>query len=198
MANRAYGFTNRVLDLVFNFFNNYGISLFFTVLFIVGGFVAIKLLKPFSEKALNKANIKDRFIINMVKKVIVIGVWFTVIVLVLQSFKISVAGVFMALSPIFFTLGFGLKDLIMSLIKSVQLKILNPYKVGDDIEIDGVKGKVEQVDFLYTYMKTNDGGLMTVSNSRISDNKITNFTQKKTTLPMVELGKGKVEKKELK
>lgn len=188
-------FLSVILNFLYNFWNNYGASLIFSGLFIIGGFLAVKILIPIVEKALKKVNINDRFIVNMVKKFVCFGIWFVVCVLVLQSFKISVLGLFMSLTPVFFTLGFGLKDLIASLIKSIQLKILNPYKTGDEIEIDGVKGKVDQVDFLYTYLKSKEGGLVTVSNSRVSENKIVNFTQKKTTLPSDELGQSKVETK---
>lgn len=173
---------DQVTNFFINFWNNYGISLIMSIVFIVCGFLGLKILKFISMKALKRVNIKDRFVLSVVKKLLRIGVWGLVGVLILRSFKVSVSSVMLTASPLFLTLGLGLKNCISNFIKGVQLKILNPYAVGDVIEVDGIRGKVEQIDFLYTYLHTQDGGFTTIANSQIADKRISNFTKAKSLM----------------
>lgn len=165
-----------------NFWTNYGLSLILSAAFVVCGFFALKILKMIVLKALNRVNVKDQFILNMVKRVLRIAVCAVVGILILRSFNVTVSSVFLGMSPMFLTFGLGFKNFISNLIKGVQLKILNPYSVGDVIEVDGIRGKVDRVDFLYTYLHTAEGGFTTIANSQIVDKRISNFTKAKSLI----------------
>ena len=168
---------DQITNFFVNFWINYGFSVVMSIVFIICGFIALKILKFVVLKSLKRVNIKDRFVLNVVKKMLRIGVWGLVSVLILRSFNISISSIMVAVAPLFLTLGFGLKNFIANFIKGIQLKILNPYAVGDVIEVDGIRGKVEQIDFLYTYLHTQDGGFTTIANSQIADKRISNFTK---------------------
>lgn len=168
---------DKASNYLVNFSNNFGFGVIMSIVFVVLGYFALKILKPIVETALNKVNIRDRFIVNMVKKALQLGVWVFVCILILNSFNIPVSKIVLSLSPIFLVLGFGLKNFIGNFIKDIQLKILNPYVVGDMVEVYGIKGKVERVDFLYTYLITENGGYTTIANSQIVDKSISNYTR---------------------
>lgn len=168
---------DKASNYLVNFSNNFGFGVIMSIVFVVLGYFALKILKPIVETALNKVNIRDRFIVNMVKKALQLGVWVFVCILILNSFNIPVSKIVLSSSPIFLVLGFGLKNFIGNFIKDIQLKILNPYVVGDMVEVYGIKGKVERVDFLYTYLITENGGYTTIANSQIVDKSISNYTR---------------------
>lgn len=172
----------QITNFFVNFWANYGLSLLLSLVFVVCGFFSLKILKKIIFKALARVNVKDRFVLNMVKKLLRIGVCAIVGVLILRSFNVSVSSVLLSMSPVFLTLGLGFKNFIANLIKGIQLKILNPYSVGDVIEVDGIRGKVEQIDFLYTYLHTPEGGFTTIANSQIADKRISNFTKAKSLI----------------
>ncbi len=173
---------DKTSNYLVNFSNNFGFGVVMSIVFVVLGYFALKILKPVVETALDKVNVRDRFIVNMVKRIIQLGVWAFVGVLILNSFGVPVSKIMLSLSPVFLIIGFGLKNFIGNFIKCVQLKILNPYVAGDTIEVDGKKGKVERVDFLYTYLYTENEGFTTIANSQIADRWISNFTRRENAV----------------
>jgi len=54
--------------------------------------------------------------------------------------------------------------------------IFKPFSAGDVIEVDGYKGKVQEIQILYTIITTFDNKKVMIPNSNISSNSITNFS----------------------
>lgn len=62
---------------------------------------------------------------------------------------------------------FGVQDLLRNYVSGLYLLFEGNLKVGDSIQFDGVKGKVEQVRARVTYLRGTGGDLVVVPNAEL-------------------------------
>ncbi|WP_143960558.1 mechanosensitive ion channel family protein [Litoribacter populi] len=75
-----------------------------------------------------------------------------------------------------FVIGFALKDIGENFLAGILLAFKRPFRIGDTIEIAGVKGRVVSLNLRDTQMKTFDGKDVYMPNGTIVKNPLTNFT----------------------
>jgi len=63
-------------------------------------------------------------------------------------------------------LAFILKDALSDVAAGVMLMIFRPYNVGDEVEINGIKGVVQSIEIIATRMKTRDNIELIVGNGK--------------------------------
>lgn len=71
----------------------------------------------------------------------------------------------------------GLKDVLPNIAALLILEALRPFRVGDWVEIDGMVGRVVDVDGLYTVILTADRKRVYVPNSLLLKREIANLTR---------------------
>lgn len=81
-----------------------------------------------------------------------------------------------------FALGFGLKDVLSNSLSGILILIQRPFTIGDQIEVGGIEGQVEDVRVRDTVILTNEGKLAYVPNSKIFTDIITNVSANKKRL----------------
>jgi small-conductance mechanosensitive channel len=72
--------------------------------------------------------------------------------------------------------GFAVRDVAANLISGVFLLIDRPFAVGDFIEASAIKGTVKLISLRVTRIQTEDGLIVTVPNSILASNAVTNHT----------------------
>jgi small-conductance mechanosensitive channel len=72
--------------------------------------------------------------------------------------------------------GLAIKDVAANLVSGVLLLMDRPFALGDVVAAGGVQGTVEHISLRSTRIRTLDGPVVTVPNSIIAANAITNFT----------------------
>jgi small conductance mechanosensitive channel len=77
-------------------------------------------------------------------------------------------------------IGLALKDSLSNFSSGVMLVFFRPFKVGDYIEAAGVAGTVNSIAIFNTVIKTPDNRVITVPNSLIYGDAITNFSAENT------------------
>lgn len=75
-----------------------------------------------------------------------------------------------------FIIGFALKDIGENFLAGILLAFKRPFKVGDIIETDGVKGSVLALNIRDTQIKTFDGKDIFVPNALLIKNPLRNYT----------------------
>jgi MscS family membrane protein len=87
------------------------------------------------------------------------------------------------LTPLVASLGIGglaialaAQDTLSNLIASFVIFIDKPFKSGDLVDFDGIRGRVEHVGFRTTRVRTLDRSLITVPNKRLIDTAMNNVT----------------------
>ena len=73
-------------------------------------------------------------------------------------------------------IGFAVKDVAANLISGMLLLADRPFSLGDVVSAGNVQGTVEDIALRSTRIRTSDGPVVTVPNSVIATNAVTNFT----------------------
>jgi small conductance mechanosensitive channel len=74
------------------------------------------------------------------------------------------------------TVGIALKETLADLAAAIIFYTFQPFKVGDTIESTGVIGKVLEIQLFFTVIQTASNRVVTLPNSRLQFNGITNYS----------------------
>jgi MscS family membrane protein len=80
------------------------------------------------------------------------------------------------------------QDSIRNLFGSVMIFADQPFAIGEFIEVMGHKGTVEDIGFRSTRIRTIDGYLLTIPNSKIADSPVQNNSRRNMVRRVVEVG----------
>lgn len=106
----------------------------------------------------------------------------TVLVLAgaLDTIGVPMTSILAALGAAGLAVALALRDSLANLAAGVTLILLKPFRVGDVIEIDGQRGKVEGMRLMHTVLATADNCEMVLPNAHVASLPITNFTRRQT------------------
>lgn len=72
--------------------------------------------------------------------------------------------------------GFGTQNLLKNLISGVMLLVERPIRIGDLVEIDGIRGRVTSIGIRFSTILSSDGVDTLIPNSELVERKLTNWT----------------------
>src|SRR5690606_33794332 len=75
-----------------------------------------------------------------------------------------------------FIIGFALKDIGENFLGEIILAFKRPFRVGDIVDVSGIKGQVLKLNLRDTQLKTGDGQDIFIPNALIIKNPLINFT----------------------
>lgn len=142
-------------------------------IFIVGRWLSNKIGRA-TENALNKSPNADaslsRFFASLVKYIVLLAT----IIAALTFLGIdtsSISGMVLGLGA---AMAFILQDSLSDVAAGVMMMIFKPYSVGDEVEVDGIKGVVQSIELTATRMKTRDNIELIVQNGKAMSGVIRN------------------------
>jgi small-conductance mechanosensitive channel len=74
--------------------------------------------------------------------------------------------------------GLAMKDSLSNIAAGVMLIVLRPFRTGDQVQIAGITGEVEQVRLFQTVLRSFENHEITLPNSQITTSPIVNYTAK--------------------
>jgi potassium-dependent mechanosensitive channel len=77
--------------------------------------------------------------------------------------------------------GFGLQTLLKNLVSGVMLLVERPMRIGDLVEVDGLRGRVTEIGLRASTIRGGDGMESIVPNSRFVEGNMTNWTYSNLT-----------------
>ncbi len=113
--------------------------------------------------------------IGVLRGVIGAVIWLIAILVIIDSFGISMQPVLAGAGVVSVVLGFGAQQLVRDVIAGIAMLIEDQYGVGDWIDVDGVIGQVEKVGLRATSFRDLDGVLHHVLNGHVQ--RIGNLSQ---------------------
>ena len=114
----------------------------------------------------------EKVIFSIIKTVI----WTIAIITILPEFGINITPLLTGLGIGGLALGFGAKNLIQDYISGLFILIEDQFRVGEEVEIGGKKGKVIDFNLRRTVLEDKEGVLHFIPNSQIKV--ATNFSRK--------------------
>ena len=137
------------------------------VTFILGE-ISVKAIRHFLDAADNPIA-SSSLVLNTVRGVIwAIGVSF-----ILGVFDIDASAIFTALGIGGVALSLGLQDTLSNLMGGAQITFMHIVEPGDNIEVDGVEGVVQDITWRQTTIEDALGQTIILPNSTVSSNTVT-------------------------
>ncbi|MEO7431120.1 MAG: mechanosensitive ion channel family protein [Dokdonella sp.] len=99
-----------------------------------------------------------------------------VLLAVVQVLGVPMTSMLAVLGAAGLAIGLALKDSLSNIASGVMLVALRPFKVGDVVTINGVSGKVEEINIFQTRLRGTDNQTFTLPNSLVTTDSIVNMT----------------------
>lgn len=87
-------------------------------------------------------------------------------------------------------IGFAFRDILQNFLAGILILLAEPFRVGEEIAVDGLTGFVQEIQARATLLKTSDGFLVVIPNSDIYTQKLTIFNSYDARRTSVEIGIG--------
>jgi small-conductance mechanosensitive channel len=96
--------------------------------------------------------------------------------LVIPGVRAIAGGVLASSAVVGLVIGFASQRTIGNAVAGVLIAITQPLRIGDEVEVEGTKGVVEEIGLTYTWIRTRDNDRLVVPNERLASSPIRNST----------------------
>ncbi len=147
------------------------------ILVIILGVLLAQLLTNFYKKRFQKKSedpLMSRFLAQAVKIILII----IAIMLALRIAGLDgiATGLLTAVGGGAIILGFAFQDIGKNFLAGIILAFNRPFNINDTIKVDNIFGKVKELSFRYSHIKTFDGRDIYIPNSDVLTKPVENYT----------------------
>ena len=96
--------------------------------------------------------------------------------LVISQIRTVAGGVLASSAVIGLVIGFASQRTIGNVVAGLLIAVSQPLRLGDEVEVEGTKGVVEEIGLTYTWIRTRDNDRLVVPNERLASEPIRNST----------------------
>lgn len=167
-------YQEKIIDLTIQ----YGSKLLGALLvFIIGRWI-IKLIMRTVEKWSSKKldPTLHSFVLPMVKTILYI----LLLISVAGTLGVQMTSFIAILGAASFAIGLALQGSLANFAGGVLILTFRPFNVGDFVEINGEKGKVDSIQILYTKLTSRDNKQIVIPNGNVSNSTVTNYSANDT------------------
>jgi small conductance mechanosensitive channel len=152
----------------------YGIKLLIAIIIIFIGMKIINYLINLFDKSFGKKMepTLSKFLKSLFKSLLNVLLFLSAA----STLGIEMTSFVAVLGAMTFAIGLSLQGSLANFAGGVLILLSKPFKVGDFIEASGNKGTVEEIQILYTVLKTPDNKQIVVPNGDLSNSDITNYS----------------------
>ncbi len=164
-------FDDKVIDNIINA----AWGLLGCAIIITLGLLTTHFLVRIFKKSLDKTKI-DPSLVLFFSKCLRIVCYVIITISALSEIGISTTGIIAGFSAAAAAFALALKDNLSDIAGGVVILFSRPFVTGDFVEFDNYKGYVEKIDLMHTYITTYDNTSVVIPNSKVTSNKINNYT----------------------
>lgn len=165
---------NAMWEQIKNFFvsNVWSIVGFFSTLVI--GFIVINIILSITKRMAKRAKLEP-IAQSFLHKVLKFALFLLLVLILLAIVGVQISGLITAFSAIVLAVGMALKDSIANIANGMIIVASKTFKKGDFIEVGGVSGSVQDINFLFTIIRTKDNKRIVLPNSTIVNSPLINY-----------------------
>lgn len=162
---------------IYNFIH-VGDSFFLKIAFSIGillfAIVIGKVITTYLRRSLKEKITKEH--LEIILKVVYYSIIIVaLIVFVLPTLGVKPSGLLVAGGIAGIILGFASQSIVSNLISGIFLMIERPIKIGNQVNIDGISGFVEDINIISTIIRTYDGLFVRMPNEKVFTTNIKNY-----------------------
>ena len=148
------------------------------IIFVVGKWITSFIVSSV-KKLMRKSNFDD-VLVSFFASLLNAALLIVVIIAALDQLGVDTKSVLAIFAAAGLAVGLALKDSLSNFAAGVMLVVFKPFSKGDFVETAGVTGKVERIGIFNSIMKTGDNREITIPNSKIYGDVITNYSANDT------------------
>jgi len=167
-------FNDRVRSFFANFVENVLPEVITAALVFIFLYLAYRILRKLLGQVLRRSKRIDAGLESLLMKTTGIIAWTFIIVMVLAQFGIDVTALVAGLSIVGLALGFAARDSLENFISGVTIMIDRPFRVGDQVVVDGTYGTVREITLRSTRLQTLNNEVMVMPNTLMINQKLVN------------------------
>jgi len=111
------------------------------------------------------------------------------VVLLNTLFSVKLTAFLVTSTVLSAVIGLSLQDILGNVFAGLSLQLERPYEMEDWVEVDGIQGAIEEMNWRVLTIRTRDNDLMTVPNATVSKTVVTNYS-KPTKLHLTHINVG--------
>jgi small-conductance mechanosensitive channel len=147
------------------------------LIIIIVGFFVSSLTAWITARILEEKLSRDKAFAKSVTRICFYFLWAIFIIAALHSVNVPLTAFAFLGGIVALAVGFGAQDLCRNLISGLIILFNRPFKRDDIVEVDGLRGTVNDIGPRSTSIFTSDGIDISVPNSHFIDNKVVNRTR---------------------
>ena len=159
---------------------SYGLNLVTAIVLIIAGVWGSKILANLARDRLSSIEGMDQTLIPVVVQVVRYGILVFTFILVLAEFGVQTASIIAVVGAAGLAIGLALQGTLQNVAAGIMLLVIRPIRVGDYVEAGGAGGTVKEIGLFMTRMHTSQGLFISVPNSKIFSDTITNYSMNNT------------------
>ena len=144
-----------------------------------------EIIMPISEKSDSSF---DNQLIPVIQKGVRSIIWILGIIIGLDNIGFDITAMIAGLGIGGLALALAAQDSVKNIFAGIMIFLDKPFRIKDRIQVDGFDGTVEEVGLRSTRLRTLEGRIVTIPNSRFTDNSVTNVTSQPTLKVKLNLG----------
>ena len=145
------------------------------IIIIVIVSVLIKIIS-YSMNKMRKHGKVDMSIMFLIKDLTLYGIYIFAGFLILDVLGINIAGILVSIGIIGLSVGFAAKDIISNFMSGISIITDKTARVGEEIEVKGIKGIITEISFRKITVKTPDNLIVSIPNALLNTNTYINHT----------------------
>jgi small-conductance mechanosensitive channel len=115
-------------------------------------------------------------VVHLVRRILFILAFLALFITTLDLINVPITAFAFLSGAVAIGFGFGAQNIINNFISGWILMWERPIRIGDFLEVDGVKGNVEAINTRSTRIRRTDGVHMMIPNSKLLENTVVNWT----------------------
>ncbi len=154
-------------------------------------FIAGRMLAKLAGSLITRVAARAEFDVTLTKfitSLVVIALTLVAAVLAVDQLGIDTTSLIAVLGAAGLAVALALKDSLSNFASSVMIMVFKPFKPGDFIEAGGASGTVIDIGMFNTRMTTADNQYVVIPNSRITTDKIINYSHEPLRRLSFEIG----------
>ena len=144
-----------------------------------------EVIMPISEKSESSF---DNQLIPVIQKGVRSIIWVLGIIIGLDNIGFDITAMIAGLGIGGLALALAAQDSVKNIFAGIMIFLDKPFRINDRIQVDGFDGIVEEVGLRSTRLRTLEGRIVTIPNSRFTDNSVTNVTSQPALKVKLNLG----------
>jgi small conductance mechanosensitive channel len=127
--------------------------------------------KELSSEAITRYRVLRR---SVTTAIVVIGVLSAL--LVIPQVRAVAGGLLASSAVVGIVVGFASQRTLGNFVAGLLIAFTQPLRLGDNVELEGTRGVVEEIGLIYTFVRTADGDRLVIPNEKLASDTIRNST----------------------